>query len=85
MGVIVRRYIDFFILHIPTPLVSSCSFLQQHPYFLFIFYVFRSNIYLLYIIGHRLHIPSYACYNCYNYEHHLNFTCIGILHLINAT
>ena len=32
MGVVVRRYIDFLILLIPTPLF----FLQQHPYFLFI-------------------------------------------------
>ena len=29
MAVVVRRYIDFLILLIPTPLVSS-SFLQQH-------------------------------------------------------
>ena len=66
LGVVVRRYIDFLILLIPTPLVSVlfcssilfvhflkcfihflillipiyssciCSFLQQHPYFLFI-------------------------------------------------
>ena len=36
LGVVVRRYyIDFIILLIPTPLVSV--FLQQHPYFLFIF------------------------------------------------
>ena len=35
MGVVVRRYIDFLILLIPTPLVSVL-FLQQHPYFLFI-------------------------------------------------
>ena len=40
--VVVRRYIDFLILLIPTPLVSVI-FLQQHPYFLFIFKnVFRS-------------------------------------------
>ena len=38
LGVVVRRYIDFLILLIPTPLVSS--FLQQHPYFLFIFKMF---------------------------------------------
>ena len=31
LGVVVRRYIDFLILPIPTPLV--CSFLQQHPHF----------------------------------------------------
>ena len=41
LGVVVRRYIDFLILLIPTPLVYICSFLQQqHPYFLFIFKVF---------------------------------------------
>ena len=42
MGVVVRRYIDFLRLLIPTPLVSVlfctyssciCSFLQQHPNF----------------------------------------------------
>ena len=39
LGVVLRRYIDFLILLIPTPLVSVlfCSsiptFLQQHPYF----------------------------------------------------
>ena len=36
LGVVLRRYIDFLILLIPTPLVSVL-FLQQHPYFLFIF------------------------------------------------
>ena len=36
LGVVVRRYIDFLILLIPTPLVYICSLLQQHPYFLFI-------------------------------------------------
>ena len=39
VGVVVRRYIDFIILLIP---YSSCicSFLQQQPYFLFIFKMF---------------------------------------------
>ena len=32
VGVVVRRYIDFFILLIPTPIVSAL-FLQQHPTF----------------------------------------------------
>ena len=42
MGVVVRRYIYYIILFIPTPLVSVL-FLQQHPYFLFIsLNVFRS-------------------------------------------
>ena len=31
LGVVLRRYIDFLILLIPTPLVST--FLQHHPYF----------------------------------------------------
>ena len=36
VGVVVRRYID--IPHITYPYSSCiCSFLQQHPYFLFIF------------------------------------------------
>ena len=34
VGVVVRRYLDFFIL--PTALVSAL-FLQQHPHILFIF------------------------------------------------
>ena len=32
-----KEVIDILILLIPTPLVYICSFLQQHPYFLFIF------------------------------------------------
>ena len=39
VGVVVRRYINIFILLIPTPLVFVL-FLQQHPYFLFIFKMF---------------------------------------------
>ena len=39
VGVVVRRYIDFIILLIPTPLVSVL-FMQEHPYFLFIFLMF---------------------------------------------
>ena len=38
VGVVVRRYIDFLILLIPTPLVSVL-FLQQHPYFFNMFFV----------------------------------------------
>ena len=36
LGVVVRRYIDFVILLIPTPLVSAV-FGKQHPYFFFSF------------------------------------------------
>ena len=44
VGVVVRRYIDFLILLIP---YSSCicSFLQQHPYFLFFFLMFFVLVY----------------------------------------
>ena len=46
MGVVVRRYIDFLILLIPTPLYLF--FFAAHPYFLFIFEnVFRSCFYLV--------------------------------------
>ena len=38
-GVVVRRYIDFLILLISTPLVAICSFLQQHLYFFSMFFV----------------------------------------------
>ena len=48
LGVVVRRYIDFLILLIPTPLVSV-FFLQQHPYFLFILL----NVYI-YICIYRI-------------------------------
>ena len=45
LGVVVKRYIDFFILPIPTPLVSVL-FLQQHPYFLFIFLLFTEQAFV---------------------------------------
>ena len=35
VGVVVRRYIDFLIVLISTPLVYAL-FLQQHPYILFV-------------------------------------------------
>ena len=51
LGVVLRRYIDFLIL-----LMCICTFLQQHPYFLFIFLMFfvLYNIYPKYIIYHAL-------------------------------
>ena len=54
MGVVVKRYIDFLILLIPTPLVCALL-LQQHPYFLFIILnIFRScscsYIFVIYLI-----------------------------------
>ena len=41
LGVVLRRYIDFLILLIPTPLVSVL-FLQQHPYFFVHFFIIES-------------------------------------------
>ena len=49
LGVVVRRYIDFIILLIPTPLVSVL-FLQQHPYFLFIKKMFFVLVPVLFVI-----------------------------------
>ena len=41
VGVVVRRYIYFNFPHTTYPYSSSiCSFLQQHPYFLFILKMF---------------------------------------------
>ena len=52
VGVVVRRYIDFLIFLIPTPLVFAL-FLQQHRYFLFIFKCFSflfQYIFVIYLI-----------------------------------
>ena len=57
LGVVLRRYIDFLILLIPTPLVYICIFLQQHPYFfvhlkkMFILLNCSSTFLLLHFIG----------------------------------
>ena len=51
-GSVVRRYLDFLILLIPTPLVFICSFLQQHPYFLFIFFKCFSFLFNIIILIH---------------------------------
>ena len=40
VGVVVRRYIDFLLLLIPIYSSYNFYFLQQHPYFLFIFKMF---------------------------------------------
>ena len=42
VGVVVRRYIDFLILLIPTPLVSALFFAAASLLFVNFFYVFRS-------------------------------------------
>ena len=44
VGMVVRRYIDFIILLIPTPLASAL-FLQQHPYFKKMFFVLSTTAY----------------------------------------
>ena len=54
MGVVVRRYIDFFIrLLISTPPVCISYFLQQHPYF---FVHFKMFFVLAIIVGGFLFI-----------------------------
>ena len=54
LRVVVRRYIDFLILLIPTPLVSVL-FLQQHPYFCSFLKCFS---FLLYSISSSNHPQS---------------------------
>ena len=53
MGVVVRRYIDFLILLIPTPLVSVlfCSSIPTFCSFLKMFFVFVPVLFLNYILG----------------------------------
>ena len=51
VGVVVRRYIDFLILLIYPSCI--CSFLQQHPYFLFIFLMFFVLYIYIYILYRR--------------------------------
>ena len=50
VGVVVRKYIDFLILLIPTPLVSAI-FCSSIPTFCSFFYVFRSCIYIYHRVG----------------------------------
>ena len=50
LGVVLRRYIDFLILLIPTPLVSVL-FLQQHPYF-FVHFL-KCFSFFIYIVGRK--------------------------------
>ena len=60
LGVVLRRYIDFLILLIPTPLVSVL-FLQQHPYFFpHFFKCFSFFIYILVLgIGRDFNIDNW--------------------------
>ena len=58
LGVVVRRYIDFLILLIPTPLVSVL-FLQQHPYFLF---HFLKCIYIFLAVRCVVNVPCVSKY-----------------------
>ena len=66
VGVVVRRYIDFLVLLIPTPLVSVLFF-QQHPYFLFIFL----NIFLLLEYIYIIFICAFRSSQVYHYIHEL--------------
>ena len=53
LGVVVRRYIDFLILLIPTPLVSVlfCSSIPTFCSFLKMFFVLVPVLFLNYILG----------------------------------
>ena len=55
LDVVLRRYIDFLILLIPTPLVSVL-FLQQQPYFFvhFLKYLFGSDTVYMHFLKNRL-------------------------------
>ena len=55
--VVVRRYIDFLILLIPTPLVSAL-FLQQHPYFLFFLFLFFNTSASGHELSVRVHLRT---------------------------
>ena len=49
MGVVVRRYIDFLILLIPTPLVSAlffCSFLKCFSFLFQYFFAIKFYVYI---------------------------------------
>ena len=59
MGVVVRRYIDFLILLIPTPLVSVL-FCSSIPTFVHFFKCFSFLLYI-YISGHK------SCCKCSKY------------------
>ena len=66
VGVVVRRYIDFLILLIRTPIVSV--FLQQHPYFLFIF----KNVFF-----RSCSCTFFNIILCFKYYFHTVYTCIN--------
>ena len=75
----VRRYIDFLILLIPTPLVSVL-FLQQHPYFLFFFWVF----FVLYIYNIMVTFPlmTVTAYNIIVSAYvRIAYTMFSMLHM----
>ena len=70
LGVVVRRYIVFLILLLPTPLVAICSFLSSIPNFcsfkkknlLWFQYIFVIKFYVLNNFPHSIntHINNYG-------------------------
>ena len=50
VGVVVRWYIDFLILYTYPYYSCICSFLQQHPYFLFILKMFFVLVPVFFVI-----------------------------------
>ena len=59
VGVVLRRYIDFLILLIPTPIVSATTGIPRHPYegctYCFIQEEAHTNVRFLSCDGHQLY------------------------------
>ena len=61
MGVVVRRYIDYLILLIPT-LVYICSFLQQHPYScIYLFFFAAASLLFVHFKIFFVLVPVHFC------------------------
>ena len=76
MGVVVRRYIDFLILLIPTPLVYICSFLYIAASLLFVH--LKKNFFVLVpvlVCNYILCINICTCTYAYSCSHLLSPTC----------
>ena len=69
LGVVLRRYIDFLILLIPTPLVSVlfCSSIPTFFFFLNVFYIYRS-IWVIYIERERYRSMCRVSYRIFSGE-----------------
>ena len=69
VGVVVRRYIDFIILLIPTPLVSVL-FCSSIPTFLLFFYFFFVLYIYIYMLQKRTDTSAVGIYKLYEENTH---------------